>query len=86
MTIVPEEPELEVPVKKWRLPLTPLTPASGVLRTIDPVDVKLDAPVAREIDPPDPPEDIPACTVKCPPCPAVALEPCPPDQLTSPAL
>jgi hypothetical protein len=48
MTIVPEEPELEVPVKKWRLPLTPLTPASGVLRTIDPVDVKLDAPVARE--------------------------------------
>ena len=62
-TIDPDDPELAVPVKKWIFPLTPLTPASGLLKTIDPVDVKVDAPVAMEIDPPEPPEEAPACAV-----------------------
>jgi hypothetical protein len=50
--IVPDDPELVVPVKNTILPLIPVSPASRVRRTIEPLDLGVDSPLSRETNPP----------------------------------
>ena len=50
--ILPEDPDEAVPDVKLKCPLTPFVPASGVFKTIEPLDLSFPAPVARLIEPP----------------------------------
>jgi hypothetical protein len=52
ISIIPVEPLLEVPEKKFMAPLTPETPAFDVLITIAPLEVDTPPPVYIEITPP----------------------------------
>jgi hypothetical protein len=51
-TILPELPELAVPVWNDKYPLMPETPALSVFKITLPVDVAVPNPVAKLIEPP----------------------------------
>jgi hypothetical protein len=55
--IDPAVPSVAPPVVTAILPLTPRTPASAVLKVIDPLDVSVPIPLVMDTDPPDAGDD-----------------------------
>lgn len=82
---MPEDPELVVPLKNLRLPLTPAVPAFVVATETEPVLRAVLVPVDMLSVPPVLDAAAPPLKDTAPPTPEVACEPAPPVTVTAPA-
>lgn len=83
IAIIPEDPELVVPVEKWIDPLTPAVPALAEPMLIAPLVEEMPVPDRIETNPPVAAELLPPATTTSPPS---LLELAPTDKMMDPAV